>query len=300
MKCNARGLSLLELLVAMALSLGVCMAAVSLYQGAALQAGEAVSASRLNDDGQAALDLLRQHVEMAGYNPPRTNRPLDSARNAVWAADAAVVRGCDGLPAGSSPGVMSSWKCPAVSGTSADALAVRYEADAYNTWPTTQGEPTQCLGGRLDPLTVSAMVFNALGQPQSTSVTTYVAEHLFYVAPASRTGIRTLYCRPSNGTAQPLLENVEDLQVLYGTGSVQDGEPVALAFATATELDRLGASAWASVRAIRVCLVVRSAQAAVGPQGPQYGCAGAPIANSDRRMRRLYQATWVLRNRMWS
>ncbi|NBS46580.1 MAG: hypothetical protein EBS99_06040 [Betaproteobacteria bacterium] len=295
----AFGLSLLEMLVALALSLTVCAAALALYQGSAVQSMQAIAASQVNDDVQAALELMRQHVEMAGYNPPRANRPADAARNTAWAADAPVVRGCDALGNGTNPGTFASWKCPAPSSTGVDAIAVRYEADAYNTWPTAQGEPTQCLGGRVDPQTVSATTISATGKAQTGGVNAYVAEHLFYVATASRTGIRTLYCRPSNGTAQPMLENVEDLQILYGVGPVQDGEAGTLAFISATEVDRRGASAWAEVRAVRLCIVVRAGQAGTADSTPQPDCQGAPMPATDRRLRRSHQVTWVLHNRLW-
>ena len=296
---QAIGLSLLEMLVALALSLSVCAAALALYQGSAVQAMQAIAASQVNDDAQAALELMRQHVEMAGYNPPRANRPVDAARNTVWTADAPVVRGCDALGNGTNPGTLANWECPTASSTGVDAMAVRYEADAYNTWPTAQGEPTQCLGGRIDPQTVSATTISAAGKAQTGGVNAYVAEHLFYVATAARTGIRTLYCRPSNGTAQPMLENVEDLQILYGVGPVQDGEAGTLAFISATEVERRGVTAWAEVRAVRLCLVVRAGQAGTADTTPQRDCQGATLPATDRRLRRSHQVTWVLHNRLW-
>lgn len=293
------GLSLLEMLVALALSLTVCAAALLLYQGSAVQAMQAMAASQVNDDAQAALELMRQHVEMAGYNPPRAHRPVDAARNPVWAADAPVVRGCDALGNGANPGTFAGWKCPTPSPSGADAIAVRYEADAYNTWPTTQGEPTQCLGGRIDPQTVPATTISADGKAQPGGVNAHVAEHLFYVATASRTGIRTLYCRPSNGNAQPMLENIEDLQILYGVGPVQDGEAGTLAFVSATEVEGRGNSGWAEVRAVRLCIVVRAGQAGSADGAAPRDCQGAPLPSADRRLRRSHQVTWVLHNRLW-
>jgi len=291
------GLSLLEMLVALALALALSAAALALYQGSAVQSMQAIAASQVNDDAQAALELMRQHVEMAGYNPPRAHRPVDAARNPVWAASAPVVRGCDALPSGANPGSFASWRCPAPSSAGADAIAVRYEADAYNTWPTAQGEPTQCLGGRLDAQTLSATTISADGQARSSSVNTHVAEHLFYLATASRTGIRTLYCRPSNGTAQPMLENVDDLQILYGVGAVQDGAADTLAFLGAAEVEQRGA--WADVRAVRLCIVVRAGQAGSAQPNAQRDCQGAALSASDGRLRRSHQLTWVLHNRLW-
>lgn len=115
------------------------------------------------------------------------------------------------------------------------------------------------------------------------------------------TGNRQLRCRGDAAPVPPvpgagpvgivLLENVEDLQVLYGidiTGDQSVNQYVPLP------------ANWNQVVTIQVCVLIRSEQSNIVPAGSNYlNCNGAAVAvPADRRLRRAFTATFNLRNRV--
>lgn len=96
---------------------------------------------------------------------------------------------------------------------------------------------------------------------------------------------------PPTGSA--LLENVEDLQVLYGidTDANQSVDQYVVSPAD-----------WNQVLAVRLCVLVRSDKTNIVPAGTNYlNCNNASVANAvDGRLRRAFSATYNLRNRIHS
>lgn len=87
-----------------------------------------------------------------------------------------------------------------------------------------------------------------------------------------------------------LLENVEDLQILYGidtTGEQSVDQYVAVP------------ADWNQVIAARVCVLVRSEKTNIVSPGFYLDCNGTSVAiPADRRLRRAFTATFNLRNRI--
>ena len=94
-------------------------------------------------------------------------------------------------------------------------------------------------------------------------------------------------------TGSVLLENVEDLQLLYGVDTDAN-----------QSVDQYVASPadWNQVLAVRLCVLVRSDKTNIVPAGTNYfDCTNTSVANAaDRRMRRAFSATYNLRNRIHS
>lgn len=91
-------------------------------------------------------------------------------------------------------------------------------------------------------------------------------------------------------TGQPLLENVEDLQILYGIDS--DGDQSANQYVTTPPN-------WSQVVTARVCVLIRSEKTGIVAAGNYLNCNGAAVAiPADRRLRRAFTATFNLRNRV--
>lgn len=88
-----------------------------------------------------------------------------------------------------------------------------------------------------------------------------------------------------------LLENVEDLQIVYGIDNDAD-----------QSVDRYVAAPadWNQVLTARVCVQIRSDKTNIVPAGTSYlDCNNTPIENAaDRRLRRTFTATFNLRNRI--
>lgn len=313
-----RGLSLVELLVSITIGLVLMIAVVSAYLGSSTASRVAEAQGRMNEDAQAALNILTQQLRMAGANPRQPDYATDTPRNPVFsAAGAAAVtgfalRGCDTNFA--NPALdMAALTC----GTSgSDAVAVAYEADIYNTVKSSASPPvpTDCLGNDI-PLTNAVGVKKwtgsavAVASPQPTY---RVAENKFYVADSA--GIPSLFCKGNTGNAQPLVENVESMQIRYG----MQNDPAVVTdlrlagYRTATDVNTLTTlplvnatndlpTRWSKVVTVRVCIVVRSAIPVAPDTTSQqyYDCSGTPdTTKTDLRLRRAYTTTVVLRNRV--
>jgi type IV pilus assembly protein PilW len=90
---------------------------------------------------------------------------------------------------------------------------------------------------------------------------------------------------------QPLLENIEDFQVLYGIDTTGDQ--------SVNQYVSLPAD-WNQVVTTRVCVLIRSDQTNIAPAGSNYlNCNGAAaVVPADRRIRRAFTATFNVRNRV--
>ena len=329
-----QGFSLIELLVSITIGLVIVVAAGSAYLGASAASKVSDAQTRMNEDGQAALNILSQHLRMAGTNPDQSNRDPAFARNPIYASkyvggeetpygsvaliapvpslSTFSIRGCDGTftatPATAT--AISALSCAAGANTLPDSIAISYEADRYNTEPIATGEPTDCIGNKL-PSTTAAFPLPA---PVGTlSATFSVAVNRFYIATSGSVNAPTLFCKGNGGgtgtSAQPLVENIEDMQFTYGTVSTSETLPTATAagyltangVASETSLAALPLEdRWGKVLSVRICLLVRSeSPAAPNAASAKYDdCQGGrDVTAPDLRLRRAYSTTVVLRNR---
>ncbi len=313
---RARGLSLIELLVSLAIGMVLMIAIVSAYIGSSGASRVAEAQGRMNEDGQAALAILSQQIRMAHNNPKQPGYAPDTPSNPAFPAGSFAIRGCDGpftLPSGTA--TIADLTC--TTGPS-DSIAVAYEADKYNTVATTGGAATDCLGQALPSIsnrTVSRVVTESPFVTATPTVTFTLAENIFYVGTSSTSVTPSLYCRGNGGTTttgQPLVENVEALQFTYGVSTMTSGTATAT-IAVKGYLDAAGVAAltatpaptdadrWAKVLTVRICALVRSEiPVAADTNSAQYvDCNGSPVtAPTDLRLRRAYSTTVVLRNRV--
>jgi type IV pilus assembly protein PilW len=192
--------------------------------------------------------------------------------------------------------------CAGTASTSPDSIAISYEADAYDTIKTSGGAATDCLGSALTSYTATAI---AAGGADATFT---VADNRFYIASAGT--VPSLYCRGiATSVAQPLVENVEDLQLRYGA-VVPSATPATTdtiaGYRAAVEIEPTSTPAataktnWGRILTVRICVVVRSENPVVADanSGRYYKCDGTlDTSQTDLRLRRAYSTTVVLRNR---
>lgn len=322
-----RGFSLIELLVSIAIGLIIMIASMSAYLGSSTAGKVSEAQSRMNEDAQAALGILTQHIRMAGNNPDQPNRvdnlnpSLSSIRNPVYGVTTFAtgtyttsnfsIRGCDSnFTNTNAAGVtLDTLTCVAgATSTTADSIAISYEADPFNTERTTTGFATDCLGSAL-PIINTILPTVVAGTSTNAAVTYTVADNRFYIGTSTDIIVPTLYCKGNSSVAQPLVENVEDMQFSYGTVSTATTATTAnvagylpaasvaniAVVALPTEAER-----WAKVVTVRICIVVRSeTPTAPDSASAQYlDCSGNLVTTPpDLRLRRAYTTTVVLRNR---
>ncbi len=275
---KSRGLTLIELMVSIAIGL-VVVAAVMVSFVSSGQAGRYQAAlGQMNQDAQVGLNMLSREIQLAGYVSPNnslgTATPLfgcDATRTATAAAipfvDATVTV---------QPTCSTTVAAPTISG-----FEVVYEADVYNTVPTSGSLPTDCAG---------------IAAP--TSGTIRIARNRYFVDRVSG-GRPELYCA-SNASAQvPILENVEDMQVWYGAVSATSGTQ-AVRYSQAADVNAQPAGEWGNVMAVRICLLMRSAEPILSGDDAQtyMDCTSTSTANPDRYLRRAYFTTATVRAKM--
>jgi type IV pilus assembly protein PilW len=310
-----RGLTLIELLVAMTLGLLIVVATIAGYLSLSEAARTAEAQARMDEDAQAALSVLTAQLRMAGSNPDRPNRLPSDRRNPLYPIPFAfAVRGCDGAFANTTTAALVQDLTCTGGASSPDAIAVTYEADRYNTVAPSPGfQPTDCLGYPLNPLPATVTVVTGPGPGTPTDILYHAADNRFFVQSSGPNGSPGLYCKGNGAgsTASMLVENVEDLQLTYGT--VPASAPQANSANIAGYLDASeiathpalvalpdDAARWSKVASVRVCVVVRSAQPmSLGEGSSRYlKCDGSLETNPpDSRLRRAYSTTVVLRNR---
>lgn len=294
-----RGLSLVELMVSIAIGLVITIAVVSSYVGSLGATRVAEAQVRMNEDGQAALAILAQTIRMAGNNPKQQGYANANPRNQI--TPTFIIRGCTGTFGNITTTTATDYGAlTCAGGGSPDSIAVRYEADLYNTVPNA-GRATDCLGQALPVITGSVLT----GVPSvATAVTFTVADNRFYVGTSTAMASPGLYCA-GNGSVTPqrLVENVEDLRFEYGTAPIAATTLTVAGYIGATAVDALSVDAannWSKVLTVRICVLVRSEEA-VAPDTVSAGytqCDGTAVSSPpDLRLRRAYSTTVVLRNR---
>lgn len=340
-----RGISLVELMVAMVIGLAVIAVGSTAYLNVSSNTRNANVMAQMTEDANAALNILRGHVALAGYSRPvsvyNEQVTVNNVATTVTRMRRAYVPvstndfivGCDG--GFDSPRAhelqISQLGCAAApsgstSNTGPDAIAVVYEADTSNTYPTSAGSPTDCLGNGLP--TRPANANGNVDDTQSAGSLDHdvvLASNKFYLG-TDGNGTRVLYCLgngrstinppddtlPATGTGasvtpQAIVENIHDLQVVYGiastttTGGTTVVDKNAVAYLTATQLNQLtDADKWSRVVSARICVEVRSATTVVGNGQTKYvNCQGSVVNTPDaNRLVRTFTTTVVLHNRI--
>ena len=285
-----RGFSLVELMVAMFIGLVVIGAVLVNYlsSGASGRSGNALA--QMAEDATMALNVIRSHVSQAGYS-----RPYGMTANGFQRAyTGQSVFGCAGSFTNVNVPAIGDLTCAAGGGS--HALAVAYEADDQNALRTSVAAGNllmDCVGAGITPVAAAAPV------PAYT-----LAQARFYVD-----GGR-LMCRGNGGTAtatalggapQPLVENIQDMRIWYGLSANETVNGVtrpAQQVSRYVDASSVLAAQWNNVRAVRVCVVVRSV-AEVNDQASRYiDCTGNTVLPNDRRLYRAFTTTIMVQNRL--
>jgi len=285
-RSRSRGFSLVEVMVSLVIGL-VVVGAVIVSTIGSVKAGRYQSAyAQMNEDAQIGLSILSRDLQMAGYAQPTAVTTSGSGASLVLTLSSTTlgtstpVFGCD---TGFADPTASSLIC----GTATTpGFEVVYQADARNTVPTSGGVPSDCLGNGISS-----------GPP-------YVAHNRYFLSSGS-SGRTELYCASNNAanTPQPLIENVEDMQLRYGTSLLATPSQV-VRYESATEINNLGVAAaaeWAQVISVRLCLLVRSAEPVLNPGDDTVtyrDCSGTLVTPTDRYLRRAYFTTATVRDKM--
>lgn len=116
---------------------------------------------------------------------------------------------------------------------------------------------------------------------------------VIYFIAAGASGEPALYRQEFANAPQELIEGVENLQILYGVDT--DGDKYPNQYLTAANV-----ADFDDVVAVRLMLLVRSIDDNVTDAPQTYTFNGATVTANDRRLRQIFSATVALRNRVGS
>lgn len=324
----ASGLSLVELMVAMALTLMLAALSAGTYLAGARGSQVNEELTQLHEQARLAFEQIGRDLRQAGYTQawlPGAALPRAPLTRAVLACD----KGFAALSA-----IPEHMRC-ATSGAHA-ALAVRYETSSVNV---AAGQGTNCLGNTPPHYRHRDGAVVELIQPAPVAPAALPADvvplvgNFYFITHATRridgqvqrTG--HLSCAAIGETggispSQPLFAGVEDLQLRFVvapvSGQGRDGEeddaadseavgsvePVDPAAGSATEMSASELNAaperWENVVAVRVCLLMRTASKRAARMPQSYlDCHGRRITpeSGDASLWRAWTETFALRNR---
>lgn len=298
------GISLVEIMVSLAIGLVVVGAVLLQYLGTGKSSQVQSAGSQMAEDAQIVLSTLTREIQLAGYSQPigftavTSTQPLATFSRTLAAASAPIY-GCTGTM--TTPSGMRANGC-SLAGNS-DAFEVNYEADASNSVLTSGGVPTNCVG--------NAITATSTGVGTGTAtISTYFSSNIYFITRTAAVGAPELHCQGVSGNAQPLVENVERMTLLFGQGDLTAAPtPSApmrpLRYLTA---DQVGTSfgGWDRVVSVRICVLMRSAMPVRTNEDSatfldcDYTLQTPPntrYPTDDRRLRRAFFTTVAVRNR---
>lgn len=285
-----RGVTLIELMISMAIGLVVVGAVLVSFVGSGKAGRYQAALSQMNQDAQVGLNLLAREVQMAGYVSPGQT------------LGAPAIFGCDSMRSPTvspftNPEAAGAMTCMPWTADSVSALEVVYEADTLTTVATGAGLPSDCLGFGL---TAVAPNF-------------YITRNRYHVQANASSGRNELQCSSpaATGNTQPLIENVEDMQLWYGVAAAATPNTVVRYVragrdpSTPDTINALGAAEWNNVNSVRICLLMRSAEPVLTSEDtaatPNYldcNSNAVPYPPGDYFLRRAYFTTAMVRTKM--
>ncbi|WP_295960762.1 PilW family protein [Rhodoferax sp.] len=274
-RIKQQGLTLVELLVAMVISTIIAIAAIASLI-VSRQGFTAVDASsQLRDNGRFATDFIQRIGVQTGFKDLQYAAKVRSMNNiGITKNPAPNIFGFNNaIPSASDPlNTSTSRTSTTAVGYGSDALILRYQTvETYPGSGVSDNSIIDCFG-------------NASITPP-TDIDDYVTS-IFYVDVNAANGEPSLMCLNGPGVAQPIIQGVENFQVLYGVDGV-----TANTASTATQTyvanrylraDQMTVAAdpvatnnnWRRVRSIRIGMVLRgplgSAQTTPNPAPTYY------------------------------
>ena len=276
------GFSLLELLVGS--FIGLLLVGLVLVQVVIAGRSQRLQAAQgqMVEDAQIAIELLRADFMMSGYGRPLRAQSA-SAGQVSWQStlDVPGLWACDHGFASSNDNARPNCAAASANTPASSAVEIRYEADGYTTVVGSDGKPSDCLGNGLDASTAA------------DGSRVYITANRWQINSA-RAELRC--AGPGSTGPQPLVENVEHMLLWWGL-PVDAVDGSALRYVSAAQV-----TDFEQVRAVRLCLLLRSSEPVLGPDDSRSytDCQGSAASASDGRLRRAFWSTVALNpTRRW-
>jgi type IV pilus assembly protein PilW len=309
-----RGLTVIELMVALVVGLVISIAASAIYLGTRSATVSTQSMSDQNETGQLALDLLGREIKKAGFFPAQfgsETQPLlpgsfINIKDPTKPAFDQGIFGCRG--AAFDP---STNTCGAPVDGAPDGLVINYMSTPEFGDDAAVGNHRDCNRATVssDPDNAAAVAAN---RPLFVSNRFSLVSTSYTAASGRAVDTFSLACHGNgedDATAPtPHLAGIEDLVITYGVwGTANQQTPNR--YYTATEVGALpvvdGLTPWQRVTSIRVCLVVRTPDAVRQAEDSSTArtftdCRGddVTLSNTDRTLLKRFERVYAVRNNL--
>lgn len=240
------GLSLIELMIAMALGMGVALASLVLLQAVRASYVAVNDNALVQDTGRYALDILARAIRQANYIPYDSPAFVTPPAFDVTLLSPGV-EGIDDSYLSSHTTALSAPRANTANHGS-DVLALRY----FGSSGEADGSILNCAGFAVAAPVSLAMVATVAGAEAERHWS------IFYVAAdsAGEPELRCKYRTKNDGwDSTAIARGVEAFQVLYGIADTVDGPITQYRNAA-----RMSVSAWRQVVAIRIAMLIRGEQ----------------------------------------
>ena len=228
------GLSMVELLIAMAMGLAITTVVLNIFLN--MMTGNRVSTAQqqMNEDAQAAFQILGSQIRMAGFNPlqARISTPEKNQLSVSAIPATEMALGVFGCNTGFSNGAISAgppatsaapeiWQLICNASGTQPSIAIHYEADQFSPNVTNAAIAADCRGFTV-PERIQALT-NSNGSSAGTASYRLV-ENRYFIANGglSCTGNGSSGATlPFDTITQPLVPNIESMQIEYGVRAPQ-------------------------------------------------------------------------------
>jgi type IV pilus assembly protein PilW len=326
------GLSLVELLIATAIGLVLTTGLVQVYLGSKQSYNLAEAASRVQENGRFAIDTLNRDIRMADFwgclKQPDSSQiqnnlntasdnydpSLHSFGDGITGTDGDGLNGSDSLSLGGAYGDGIVVRPPYMN-TSAAALQVNAgnglkENDIVILSDCTSGDTFQVTNA--NPNTSGTVVHNTgsvdegpgnynlspdctggnkhcLSKVYGADAQIYKVRNYTYSIATGASGDPALF---RNGVE--IIDNVEQMQILYGEDTDEDINRVPNRYVTAGSVGD-----WDNVVSVRISLLIKSPADILQENTAQsFTVADQTADTNDRRLRRVFNTTVTVRNRV--
>lgn len=321
------GLSLVEILVAMVISLFLLAGVIQVFSANKATYGFSEALSRNQENGRFAIDTITRDLRMSGFTGCAVdnfvnnlnvtgvesqydyfNQPaVDGTENLVNGSDTITIRG----PSQGQANIITPYNSPTSDPINTNAtdflnagdivlLANCKGADIFQVSDIDSTSGTQSVlhdadadtPGNTNLASCSGGTAHCLSQTYGGDSSILKMETITYSIATGASGEPALFRTVFSNTPEELVDGVQQLEILYGV-STDTTNTTPNQYITSDNV-----TDWDQVTAVRIMLLLRSPSNVSMDAPQQYEYNGATVTATDRRLRQVFSTTIALRNRI--
>jgi type IV pilus assembly protein PilW len=291
------GATLIEIMIAMLIGLFLLGGLIQIFSGSKQTYRLQDNMSRLQENGRFAMDFITRDVRMTDYwgcvmdAPAGTPSGISGTDNAgINSSDSIILVGAsNAIPVlANQTTVTSDISIASGSGLSQNEMVLIADCSKAEVFQITNDDPS---------LSSGTIQHAALSKRYTTDASIYSMSTITYSIQIGVGGLPGLFRQDNGGAAQELIENIENMQILYGVDSDASGTP---GFGTPNYYEDATAVGgnMNQVVSVRINLLAITPDDFVAPNAVDYTYNGTTTTPTDSRLRREFSTTIALRNRL--